>query len=115
MTGQAYRVPGVETSRWLVIARLMVVALGFAVTTVFSGTQSANAGLLIQNATIIDGTGIDAYPGSIRIVGERITQVGDGLAAQQGDVLIDAAGLIVAPGFIDMHACLLYTSDAADE
>ena len=104
MTGQAYTVPGVETSRWSVIARLMVVAVGFAATTVFSSAQSANAGLLIQNATIVDGTGTDAYSGSIRIEGERITQVGDALAPQQGDVLIDAAGLIVAPGFIDMHA-----------
>ena len=104
MTGQAYTVPGVETSRWSVIARLMVVALGFAATTVFSSAQSAHAGLLIQNATIVDGTGTDAYSGSIRVEGERITQVGDALAPQQGDVLIDAAGLIVAPGFIDMHA-----------
>ena len=53
---------------------------------------------------IVDGTGTDAYSGSIRIEGDRITQVGDALAPQQGDVLIDAAGLIVAPGFIDMHA-----------
>ena len=57
MTGLADRVPGVDTSRWLVIARFIVVALGFVATTVFSGAQSAHAGLLIQNATIVDGTG----------------------------------------------------------
>ena len=65
---------------------------------------SAAPSLLIQNATIIDGTSAAAFQGDIRILGERITDVGDVLEPTKGDRLIDATGLVVAPGFIDMHA-----------
>jgi uncharacterized protein (DUF885 family)/N-acyl-D-aspartate/D-glutamate deacylase len=64
----------------------------------------AQPGLLIQNATIVDGTGAEAFRGDIRVVGERITEVGDVLETLEGDRLIDATDLVVAPGFIDMHA-----------
>ncbi|HIG66717.1 MAG TPA: D-aminoacylase [Porticoccaceae bacterium] len=66
--------------------------------------QSAQSGLLIQNATIVDGTGAEPYQGDIRVVGERIVNIGDALEPLEGDQLIDAKGLVVAPGFIDMHA-----------
>jgi uncharacterized protein (DUF885 family)/N-acyl-D-aspartate/D-glutamate deacylase len=65
---------------------------------------AAEPGLLIQNATIVDGTGAAAFQGDIRVVGERIADVGDSLQQVEGDRLVDAAGLVVAPGFIDMHA-----------
>ena len=65
---------------------------------------SAEPVLLIQNATIVDGTGAAAFRGDIRVVGERIAEIGDALEPAEGDRLIDAAGLVVAPGFIDMHA-----------
>ena len=65
---------------------------------------SENPGFLIQNATIVDGTGAAAFQGDIRVVGERIAEIGDSLEPAEGDRLIDAAGLVVAPGFIDMHA-----------
>ena len=66
--------------------------------------QSAQSGLLIQNATIVDGTGAEPYQGDIRVSGERIVNIGDALEPLEGDQLIDAKGLVVAPGFIDMHA-----------
>jgi len=66
--------------------------------------MSLATGLLIKNATIVDGTGEAAFQGDIRVVGERIAKIGDGLEAAEGDRLIDATGLVVAPGFIDMHA-----------
>ena len=66
--------------------------------------QSAQSGLLIQNATIVDGTGAEPYQGDIRVVGERIVNIGDALDLLKGDQLIDAKGLVVAPGFIDLHA-----------
>lgn len=58
--------------------------------------------LLIRNASIIDGTGAARFPGDIGIRGDRIARIGD-LAAQRGDLEIDLAGRVAAPGFIDAH------------
>lgn len=58
--------------------------------------------VLITRATIVDGTGTARYPADIAIQRDRIAQIGDlaGAAARQRQ---DAAGMIVAPGFIDVH------------
>ncbi len=58
--------------------------------------------LIIRNGNIIDGTGAAAQGGDIAISGDRIDAVGavSGTAA----VEIDAGGMTVAPGFIDVHA-----------
>jgi N-acyl-D-amino-acid deacylase len=61
-----------------------------------------NFDLLIRNASIVDGTGAPRFTGDIGIRGDRIARIGD-LAALQGDVEIDLAGRIAAPGFIDAH------------
>ncbi|HET8771575.1 MAG TPA: amidohydrolase family protein, partial [Gemmatimonadaceae bacterium] len=63
--------------------------------------------LLIRNGTIIDGTGAPGYTGDIAIRGDRIvarsrTPLDPSRAAR----VIDATGLVIAPGFIDMHAHL---------
>jgi N-acyl-D-amino-acid deacylase len=58
--------------------------------------------LLIRNASIVDGTGAPRFAGDIGIRGERIERIGD-LAALRGEVEIDLAGRIAAPGFIDAH------------
>jgi N-acyl-D-amino-acid deacylase len=57
--------------------------------------------LLIRNGTIVDGTGAPRYRADIAINAGRISEVGrvDGGAQR----IIDAADLIVAPGFIDPH------------
>ena len=57
--------------------------------------------LVIRNGTIVDGTGAPAERGDVAIARGRIAACGrvDGGAARE----IDAAGLIVAPGFIDPH------------
>ncbi len=59
--------------------------------------------LIIRNGTIVDGTGTnEPYLGDVGIRGEKIEAVGD-LSAAQSDDVIDAAGLVVSPGFIDVH------------
>ncbi|MDB5776816.1 MAG: dan [Herbaspirillum sp.] len=58
--------------------------------------------LLIRNATIVDGTGALRFDGDIGIRGDRIARIGD-LAAARGQVEMDAAGRVAAPGFIDAH------------
>jgi N-acyl-D-amino-acid deacylase len=59
--------------------------------------------LLIVNASLIDGTGRPARTASVRIKGERITAVGE-LSPRPGEVVVDAKGLVLAPGFIDTHS-----------
>lgn len=56
----------------------------------------------IINGTIVDGTGTKAYRADVGIRDDRIAIVGD-LKESESETVIDAAGKIVAPGFIDMH------------
>jgi N-acyl-D-aspartate/D-glutamate deacylase len=57
--------------------------------------------LVIRGGTVVDGTGRPAVRGDVGIRGGRIAAVGEvkGAAAQT----VDAGGLVVAPGFIDVH------------
>lgn len=61
------------------------------------------AGTLIANARVLDGSDGPARVASVRIVADRIAEVGD-LRAAPGDRVVDAAGLTLAPGFIDTHS-----------
>jgi N-acyl-D-amino-acid deacylase len=59
---------------------------------------------LIRGALVLDGSGEPAYTGDVLITGDRIAEVGTHLDRPVGAEVIDADGLAVAPGFIDMHA-----------
>jgi len=63
--------------------------------------------LLIRGGAVADGTGCEPTPADIGIVGDRIAAIGD-LTGSQGEEL-DATGLLVAPGFIDIHSHSDYT------
>ena len=56
----------------------------------------------IINGMIIDGTGAGTYRADIGISDDRIAVISD-LQNTASEIVIDAAGKIVAPGFIDMH------------
>ncbi|HMV51774.1 MAG TPA: D-aminoacylase, partial [Blastocatellia bacterium] len=58
--------------------------------------------ILIANGMLIDGTGVRRRAADVRIAGDRITQIGK-LKPLFGERVIDAKGLIVAPGFVDVH------------
>jgi len=58
--------------------------------------------ILIRHGTIIDGTGRTRFVGDLGIQGDRIAEIGQ-LGAAPATRVIDASGLIVAPGFIDVH------------
>ncbi|HEY0751415.1 MAG TPA: amidohydrolase family protein, partial [Chitinophagaceae bacterium] len=60
------------------------------------------ADVLIRNGKIIDGTGNSWYYGDIAIKDGRILQTGKELNTSASKI-IDATGLIIAPGFIDVH------------
>ncbi|MCW5515938.1 N-acyl-D-amino-acid deacylase family protein [Muriicola sp. Z0-33] len=69
---------------------------------VLSGcSESQNYDLLIKNGNIVDGSGNPSYIGSVGINADTIAAVGD-LQNAKGKLEIDAAGLTVAPGFINM-------------
>jgi N-acyl-D-amino-acid deacylase len=59
--------------------------------------------VIIQGGTLIDGTGATRRRADLGITGGRIASLGD-LAGQAAHRTIDAAGLVVAPGFIDIHS-----------
>jgi N-acyl-D-amino-acid deacylase len=65
------------------------------------GNTQREYGLVIQNGQIIDGTGSPWYAGDIGIRDGRIAAIGH-LSGVRADRVINAAGRVVAPGFIDM-------------
>jgi len=80
------------------IALVAVLLSGLA-----SCTEPAATTTLIVNASIVDGTGRPARTGAVRIDGDRIVEVGE-LEPRQGEHVIDAEGLTLTPGFIDVHS-----------
>ena len=58
--------------------------------------------IIISNGRVIDGSGNPWYEADVAINGERIVRIG-ALSSDTGSQVIDANGLIVAPGFIDPH------------
>ena len=85
-------------SRWLVA----VVVMGVTVLAVRSVDSTQTYQLLITNARIVDGTGAPARTGDIAIREGRIVRVGP-IGSARAEAAIDARGLTVAPGFIDVH------------
>ena len=79
------------------MARILVAFLSLSVFQL-----SGQGSLLIENASIADGTGKPLYPASVRVTGDRITELGN-LQPNKNDRILDARELVLAPGFIDMH------------
>src|SRR5581483_12101241 len=83
------------TLMWdLALVTLLAVAGGDA--------KTVQADYILKNATLVDGTGKPGVPGDVAIKDERIVAVGkfkwDGKPR-----ILDCTGLVIAPGFIDLH------------
>ena len=94
-----------------------LVCLALAACTHQPSTSAPSPGapfdLVLENGTVIDGTGAASFPGDVAIVGDRIARVGAAgslkrFAAKQR---IDAHGLVVAPGFIDIQSGTNFLGD----
>jgi N-acyl-D-amino-acid deacylase len=83
---------------------LALVACGTLITSCenSSQTESGVADLIIRNARIVDGTGSPWTRGDVAIRDGRILAMGPTLDIEATDV-IEAAGRVLAPGFIDVH------------
>ena len=57
--------------------------------------------LLIRGGTLVDGTGAPGRRGDLAIRGGRIAALGE--VEGDADRVLEADGLVVAPGFIDVH------------
>src|SRR5215216_4020458 len=75
--------------------------LGVWLSLVFSGFAAEEYDLVIRNGRIVDGTGNPWFYADVGVRGDRVSQMGK---VPPGKREIDAKGLVVAPGFIDMHS-----------
>ena len=64
-------------------------------------TQPPSFDVLVRNGTVYDGTGTPGRRADVGIRGDRIAAVGD-LSGARATTVVDATGLAVAPGFINM-------------
>ncbi|MFN2500879.1 MAG: amidohydrolase family protein [Pyrinomonadaceae bacterium] len=80
---------------------ILIVALA-AFTPLGADGQGQSRSILFKNATVVDGSGRQRFKGDVRIKGDVIVKVG-AVKASAYDEVIDASGLILAPGFIDIH------------
>ena len=89
--------------RVMILARVVLAAAALIATDV--AAQNPRYDLLISGGTVIDGTGSPRYRADVAIAAGRIATVSrtpiDAALARRR---IDATGLIVSPGFIDLHA-----------
>ncbi|MDP9203634.1 MAG: D-aminoacylase [Gemmatimonadota bacterium] len=89
----SHHIPGIVLSL-LVVASLSCASLGIV-------PASRAYDLVIHRGTVYDGSGNPARTADIGVIGDQIVEVGD-LSAARGKTDIDAGGMAVAPGFINM-------------
>jgi N-acyl-D-amino-acid deacylase len=83
-------------------SRLLLLSIALAATGASTSTQAPAFDVLVRGGQVVDGTGSPAVRADVGIRGDRITAVRS-LDGQSARRTIDATGLIVAPGFIDLH------------
>ena len=75
-----------------------------ACTTLFASCSSSSQrlDLIVRGGQVLDGSGQPPQRVDVGILGDRIVRIGD-LSSEQAGHVIDATGLMVAPGFIDVQ------------
>jgi N-acyl-D-amino-acid deacylase len=83
--------------KFLRMLAVLAAALGLP-----AASPSGSPSYLIQGAQVADGTGAPLSKADVRVAGDRIAEVGT-LSPQEGEKVIRGEGLVLAPGFIDVH------------
>lgn len=84
-------------------SRIATLVAGVLWTTAFAtADEPVNANLLLKGGILYDGSGGDPVVGDVAIAGGRIVAVGK-FEVGSADLTIDCNGLVIAPGFIDLH------------
>ena len=84
------------------IRALRLCSLSLVTLTACSVSDQPVLDLVIENGHVVDGTGSPWFAADVGIVDGKIANVGD-LATISRERTIDATGLIVSPGFVDIH------------
>jgi N-acyl-D-amino-acid deacylase len=86
---------------------MRIALLGVALAAAVGQAQAPRTGqifdIIVRHGTVVDGTGLPRYGADVAISGDRIAVIGD-LSSARAAVEIDATGLYVAPGFINLHS-----------
>lgn len=67
-------------------------------------SSSVPVSLWIRGGKVVDGTGDPARPADVVVNDDRIVFVGEVAPDLKAKATLDAAGMVVAPGFVDVHA-----------
>ena len=66
--------------------------------------DSPASAITIRGGTVVDGTGAAPVRADVVVEGERVMAIGADAGAAAGDAtVIDAGGMLVTPGFVDLH------------
>jgi N-acyl-D-aspartate/D-glutamate deacylase len=84
----------------LIVAFLILAALSGRQLCAQEQTQ---VDILLKGGTIVDGAGGEPYEGSVAVRGGLIVAVGSDIEVAAARQTIDCSGLVICPGFIDLH------------
>ena len=88
----------------------ILAALSFGLHSEGASQEPDSCDTVIENGMILDGTGNPFFIASICIRGEKVAEIG-AIDSSRASRVIDAEGLYVTPGFIDMHS---HSANASD-
>ena len=90
--------------------RAFLVSLSVTLTLLVNGASAAGFDTIIRNGRVVDGTGSPVFLADVGIADGHIVAIGH--ITNSATHELDARGLIVAPGFIDLHT---HADDVADQ
>src|SRR4051794_40806823 len=79
-----------------------VIVFGMSAQEQSPSPASADFDVIIRGGTVYDGTGAEPRQADVAIRGDRIAAIGPAVASAKAKTVVDAKGLAVAPGFINM-------------
>ncbi|HUG18011.1 MAG TPA: D-aminoacylase [Planctomycetaceae bacterium] len=82
------------------IVRLTILLLSLV--SVLDAQEPVEIDVLLKNGTILDGTGSPRFVGNVGLAGDKIVGIGE-FEFSGVPFTVDCSGLVIAPGFIDLH------------